>query len=90
MCQDISWKIPIVLNAVVWQFKDMDLILRDGIWMKEIVASNADTVFLLLDPSRKKQKDGSNLWNNYQIIWPNNTILLFQVETSKFHPCSLC
>ena len=64
MCQDISWKTPIVLNVVVWQFKDMDLILRDGNWIKEIAASNADTMSLLLDPSRKQQKDGSNLWNN--------------------------
>ena len=64
MCQDISWKTLIVLNAVIWQFKDMDLILRDGHWIKEIAASNVDTVSLLLGPSRKQQKDGSNLWNN--------------------------
>ena len=61
MCQDISWKTLIVLNAVIWQFKDMDLILKDGIWMKEIAATNVDIISLLLDPFRKKQKDGSNL-----------------------------
>jgi len=38
--------------------------LKDGIWMKEIAATNVDIISLLLDPFRKKQKDGSNLWNN--------------------------
>jgi hypothetical protein len=42
----------------------MGLILRDGIWMKEIAVSNVDVASLLLDLSRKKLKDGSNLWNN--------------------------
>ena len=65
MCQDISWKIRIVLNAVLWLSKDMDLILRDGIWMKEIAASNVDLLFLLLDLPRKKLKDGSNLLNDF-------------------------
>jgi hypothetical protein len=42
----------------------MGLILRDGIWMKEIAVSNVDVASLLLVLSRKKLKDGSNLWNN--------------------------
>jgi cytochrome c-type biogenesis protein CcmH/NrfF len=47
----------------------MGLILRDGIWMKEIAASNADIASQLLDLSRKKLKDGSKLWNNFiQVI----------------------
>ena len=75
MCQAISWKTPIVPIAVILQFKDMDLILRDGIWMKEIAASNADATSLLLDPFRKKQKDGSNLWNNHKIILTDNSIM---------------
>jgi hypothetical protein len=56
----------------------MDLILRDGIWMKEIAADNADTASLLLDPSRRKQKEGSNLWNNCESVLANNT--MFQLE----------
>jgi len=72
MCQDISWKTLIVLNAVIWQFKDMDLILKDGIWMRVIAASNVGITSQLLDRFRKKQKDGSNLWNNYH-NFTNNT-----------------
>ena len=65
MCQDTSWKIPTVLSAVIWRSKDMGLVLRDGIWMKEIAVSNADIASLLLDLFRKKLKDGSMLWNNF-------------------------
>ena len=90
MCQAISWKTPIVPIAVILQFKDMDLILRDGIWMKEIAANNADMASLSLDPSRKKQKDGSKLWNNHQIIWFNYNILLRHEETGKFYLCWIC
>jgi hypothetical protein len=61
MCQDTSWKTLTVLSAVIWQFKDTGLILRDGIWMKEIAASSVDITSLLLDLYIRKVKDGSNL-----------------------------
>jgi hypothetical protein len=39
----------------------MGLILRDGIWVKEIAASSVDITSRLLDLYRRKLKDGSNL-----------------------------
>ena len=65
MYQDTSWKTLTVLNVVIWQSKDMGLILRDGIWVKEIAASSVDITSRLLDLYRRKLKDGSNLQNNF-------------------------
>jgi hypothetical protein len=57
----------------------MGLILRDGIWMKEIAVSSADIASLLLDLSRKKIKEGSSLWNNFiQVILRNRASWRFK------------
>jgi hypothetical protein len=61
MYQDTSWKTLTVLSAAIWQSKDTGLILRDGIWMKEIAASSVVIISLLLDLYKRKLKDGSNL-----------------------------
>jgi hypothetical protein len=62
----------------------MGLILRDGIWMKEIAVSNADIASLLLGLSRKKLKESSNLWNNfYPGYLAEQSHLAIQVDKRK-------